>query len=363
MESTVKENPTPLPNPPQPFGGTDKDYEDESMKLDIDKNMSEKSLVDTIHKEHIEEHQTLQQKQMEELKRFQKASAQERQRMMTDLRNEMQQFLYEAMPTTDSSSLHSNLGPAHYIIMSQLSPLFTQFLAWQRLMQISQLHSEATKETNEKKRGANVELLSGRPKKRSRRGTQEQMEPDSGEEPLHTHMTRAQVKRLGVTLKEPSSDESGVPKETDPSSKEPSNIIKNNEQEMEVDEEKLKKPEEKEDKSVSYSAKLSGYSPLKSTKFEYIISSTPVIIGRNHPSVNVDLSNYTDVKTISHIHAKIYKEGQTKYRLESLGRNGTKVNEDLYKKNTSTSLTTYLKDQDVIEIGKLKMRFELSYAE
>jgi len=81
-------------------------------------------------------------------------------------------------------------------------------------------------------------------------------------------------------------------------------------------------------------------------------------IGRNNPEMDIDLGSYTAVRTISHKHASIiYNTNSSQYELHNYGRNGSRLNGDQFGKDDDSKRV--LKNGDVIEIGKVELKFLL----
>jgi hypothetical protein len=93
-------------------------------------------------------------------------------------------------------------------------------------------------------------------------------------------------------------------------------------------------------------------------------------IGRHVAAVDIDMSKYTDVKTVSHKHAEIElvtdSSGKHEWFMENFGRNGTRVNTTLHGKQPTAQpgdkaaaaapIRVELKSGDRLEIGKVYMR-------
>jgi len=106
-------------------------------------------------------------------------------------------------------------------------------------------------------------------------------------------------------------------------------------------------------------AVLSGKVKNTDREFEYIICRNPLVIGRGVPSVDMDLSYYTDSRTVSHRHCQIaYDIANRCWVLENFGRNGTRVNDKQIGRLGSTTVTR-LESGATIEMGKFTMRFLL----
>jgi pSer/pThr/pTyr-binding forkhead associated (FHA) protein len=101
--------------------------------------------------------------------------------------------------------------------------------------------------------------------------------------------------------------------------------------------------------------------------FYYFTSTrTKCAIGRHNAALDIDMSKYTDVKTVSHKHAtiqyRIAKDETWSWQLLSYGRNGTRINNVLHGKRLPTAATdepgaiVALNSGDYIEIGKVNFR-------
>lgn len=103
----------------------------------------------------------------------------------------------------------------------------------------------------------------------------------------------------------------------------------------------------------------------KGHPFSCPVLKVPFSIGRKIQELNMDLSQYTNLRTISHFHAKIiYNAPTEKFYLICLGRNGTRVDNVLYKPNSPEfNNSAELKDGSEIEIGKVEMTFKLMHAQ
>jgi pSer/pThr/pTyr-binding forkhead associated (FHA) protein len=77
------------------------------------------------------------------------------------------------------------------------------------------------------------------------------------------------------------------------------------------------------------------------------------LIGREEPSAHIDFDGYEDGKYISHLHAKISKQGD-QYVLEDLGsKNATRVN----GAKVQQGQVQPLKQGDKVRFGKIDLIF------
>eukprot|EP01128_Nolandella_sp_AFSM9_P011761 TRINITY_DN8689_c0_g1_i1.p1 TRINITY_DN8689_c0_g1~~TRINITY_DN8689_c0_g1_i1.p1 ORF type:complete len:732 (+),score=149.80 TRINITY_DN8689_c0_g1_i1:112-2196(+) len=82
-------------------------------------------------------------------------------------------------------------------------------------------------------------------------------------------------------------------------------------------------------------------------------------IGRKNPRMDIDLSEFTDVRTISHKHCGFfYNSKMGRFEVENFGRNGTRLNGELFGKATGSRRKS-LKDGDIIEVGRVKIVFNI----
>jgi hypothetical protein len=93
-------------------------------------------------------------------------------------------------------------------------------------------------------------------------------------------------------------------------------------------------------------------------RFELHQKPTGFMIGRKNPSVDLDMSEYTDVRTVSHRHCMfVFNRKLNVFQIENYGRNGTRLNNELFGK--SGSARRNLNNGDIIEVGKVQIKFEL----
>jgi hypothetical protein len=79
-------------------------------------------------------------------------------------------------------------------------------------------------------------------------------------------------------------------------------------------------------------------------------------IGRKNPEISLDLSDFTEIRTVSHKHCGIvFNKALNRFELENYGRNGTRLNGELFGKGGETKRP--LKSGDKIEIGKVQLTF------
>ena len=89
-------------------------------------------------------------------------------------------------------------------------------------------------------------------------------------------------------------------------------------------------------------------------------ANLPIYFGREGKDFNqegtfVGLNKFTEMRTISHLHAKIDYDAKEKcYTLLSIGRNGTHVDEKILLKDNGP---TNLIDRSSVKIGDLEMTF------
>ena len=109
-------------------------------------------------------------------------------------------------------------------------------------------------------------------------------------------------------------------------------------------------------------ATLSGASTMTKRRFRVNIyrDATRFIIGRINATVLLDMRHYTDMRTVSHEHARIaYQPDIKSFVLDNIGRNGTRVNGEVIRSGVARSFTT-LAHNDVITIAGVDMCFQLT---
>lgn len=93
------------------------------------------------------------------------------------------------------------------------------------------------------------------------------------------------------------------------------------------------------------------------------VTKEPFHIGRNADGLHLDLSRYTETKTISHLHATIvFKEEFNCFYLISKGRNGTRINGINYKPyedDVERYIEVPITHGSIIEMGRIFMIFEI----
>ncbi|KAL7717549.1 FHA domain-containing protein [Entamoeba marina] len=216
--------------------------------------------------------------------------------------------------------------------LSLFPPSFVQFLAWQRLMQIySKLDSSNIELLNAMKKEAlkesdkvvkeSVKLTNDNPSEARKR-----LQPDYVEKPNQKKNVKSDILPPAVSLP-PIGSSTTTSTQLPPIS--------------------VKQPRTK---SYPY------FVNEQNKKTLYTFTQPKIIIGRKGKdnTVDFDLSQYMDAKSVSHLHAIVeYEKEQGKWLISVKGRNGMKV--DAVSKGKDS--TEFLKNGSILEVSNFQFSF------